>query len=227
MGDCHVMSDGLPSNRGSRMSRMFLLVLAAITLVPPVSSDAQTLDSALTKAMRWRALGPDRGGRSIAASGVKGRRNEAYFGAVGGGLWKTMDGGDTWAPVTDGQIRSASVGAVAVSETNPDVVFIGMGETCIRGNVMSGDGVYKSSDGGKTWTHMGLASSENISKIRIHPTNPDIIWVAAFGKHSAPNADRGVFKTTDGGKTWRKVLYRNEMTGAIDLSVDRNDPNVL
>jgi photosystem II stability/assembly factor-like uncharacterized protein len=208
---------------------MLIRNLVAVVLAASALTElsGQTIDTALTKAMRWRALGPDRGGRSIAASGVKGRRNEAYFGAVGGGLWKTMDGGDTWAPVTDGQIRSASVGAVAVSETNPDVVFIGMGETCIRGNVMPGDGVYKSSDAGKSWTHMGLAGAENISKIRIHPTNPDIIWVAAFGKHSAPNAERGVFKSTDGGRTWRKVLYRDDKTGAIDISVDRNNPSVL
>ncbi|MGH8430871.1 MAG: WD40/YVTN/BNR-like repeat-containing protein, partial [Solimonas sp.] len=137
-----------------------------------------------------------------------------------------MDGGDTWAPVTDGQIRSASVGALAVSETNPDIVFIGMGETCIRGNIMSGDGVYKSVDGGKTWAHIGLAAAENIAKIRIHPTNPEIVYVAAFGKHGAPNPERGVFKSTDGGRTWRKVLFRNDRTGAIDISIDRNNPNV-
>ena len=184
-------------------------------------------ESSLFAALKWRNVGPDRGGRSIAVSGVKGRPKEAYFGAVGGGLWKTMDGGETWAPVTDGQVRSASVGAVAVSESNPDLVFIGMGETCIRGNIMAGDGVYKSTDAGKTWTHVGFERSENISKIRIHPTNPDIIWVAAFGKHSAPNPERGVYKTTDGGKTWRRVLFRNDSTGAIDLSVDRSNPNIL
>jgi photosystem II stability/assembly factor-like uncharacterized protein len=185
------------------------------------------IDSTLLKAYRWRSLGPDRGGRSIAVSGAKGRKNEAYFGAVGGGLWKTMDGGTTWAPVTDGQLKSASVGAVAVSESNPDIVYIGMGETCIRGNIMSGDGVYKSIDAGKTWTNIGFASSENISKIRIHPTNSDIVYVAAFGKHSVPNADRGVYKSTDGGKTWKKVLYRDDKTGAIDISIDRNNPNVI
>src|SRR5574338_1122215 len=155
---------------------------------------AAPLDSALLKSYRWRNIGPDRGGRSIAVAGVKGRPREAYFGAVGGGLWKTTDGGLTWAAITDGQVKSASVGAVAVSESNPDVVYIGMGETCIRGNIMAGDGVYKSTDAGKTWTNIGFASSENISKIRIHPTNSEIVYVAAFGKHSAPNADRGVYK---------------------------------
>ena len=185
------------------------------------------VDSLLLKSFRWRSIGPDRGGRSIAATGVKGRPREAYFGAVGGGLWKTTDGGENWAPVTDGQIRSSSVGAVAVSESNPDIVFIGMGETCIRGNIMAGDGVYRSGDAGKTWTHVGFRESENISKIRIHPTNPNIIWVAAFGKHGAPNAERGVFKSTDGGRSWKKTLFRDDRTGAIDLSVDPQNPNVL
>ncbi|HEX7939968.1 MAG TPA: glycosyl hydrolase, partial [Gemmatimonadaceae bacterium] len=185
------------------------------------------VDSSILKGFRWRSIGPDRGGRSIAVSGVRGRKNEAYFGAVGGGLWKTMDGGTTWAPVTDGQLKSSSVGAVAVSESNPDIVYIGMGESCIRGNIMAGDGVYKSTDAGKTWTHIGFESSENISKIRIHPTNPEIVYVAAFGKHSAPNADRGVYKSTDGGKTWRKVLYRDDKTAAIDISIDPSNPNVI
>ena len=184
-------------------------------------------DSALLATLKWRNVGPDRGGRSIAVSGVKGRPKEAYFGAVGGGLWKTTDGGETWAPVTDGQVKSASVGAVAVSESNPYLVFIGMGETCIRGNIMAGDGVYKSTDAGKTWTHVGFEKSENISKIRIHPTNPDIIFVAAFGKHSAPNPERGVFKSTDGGKSWRRVLFRNDSTAAIDISIDHTNPNVI
>ncbi len=161
------------------------------------------------------------------SSGVKGRPKEAYFGAVGGGLWKTVDGGENWTPVTDGQIRSSSVGAVAVSESSPDIVFIGMGEACIRGNIMAGDGVYKSTDAGKTWTHVGLADAHNISKIRIHPTNPDTVFVAAFGHHGAPNDERGVFKSTDGGKTWKKVLFRNNKTGAVDLSIDPDNPNVM
>ncbi|MCC7194351.1 MAG: glycosyl hydrolase [Gemmatimonadaceae bacterium] len=185
------------------------------------------LDTTLLKNYRWRAIGPDRGGRSIAVSGVRGRPNEAYFGAVGGGLWKTSDSGVTWNPITDGKVNSASVGAVAVSETNPDIVWIGMGETCIRGNIMAGDGVYKSTDGGKTWTHIGFASSENISKIRIDPRNPDVVYVAAFGNMSVPNPDRGVYRTTDGGKTWKKVLFRDDKTAAIDISVDRTNPSVI
>ena len=198
-------------------------------IAPLLAQDARAvvLDSAFLAGYQWRNLGPDRGGRSIAVSGVRGRPNEAYFGAVGGGLWKTTDGGENWAPVTDFQITAASVGAVAVSETNPDLVFIGTGETCIRGNIMPGDGVYRSRDAGETWEHVGFRESHGISKIRIHPTNPDIIFVASFGKYSAPSEERGVFKSTDGGDTWRRVLYRNDETGAIDIAIDRNNPDVM
>lgn len=188
---------------------------------------SMSLDSALMSGYRWRNIGPDRGGRSIAVAGVKGRPNEAYFGATGGGLWKTTDGGETWAPVTDGLIASASVGAVAVSATNPDLVYIGMGETCIRGNIMPGDGVYKSTDAGKTWSHVGFRESHGISKIRIHPTNPEIVFVASFGKYSVPSQERGVFKSSDGGKSWKRVLFRDDKTGAIDLSIDPANPNVM
>jgi photosystem II stability/assembly factor-like uncharacterized protein len=203
----------------------FLAPTAA--LVAQRDSRTVVLDSAFLAGYRWRNLGPDRGGRSIAVSGVKGRPNEAYFGAVGGGLWKTTDGGEDWVPVTDFQVTSASVGAVAVSETNPDLVFIGMGETCIRGNIMPGDGVYRSRDAGETWEHVGFHQSHGISKIRIHPTNPDIIFVASFGKYGAASEERGVFKSTDGGDTWQRVLYRNDETGAIDIAIDRNDPDVM
>jgi photosystem II stability/assembly factor-like uncharacterized protein len=185
------------------------------------------IDQAVLKAYQWRSIGPARGGRSIAVSGVKGHPNEAYFGATGGGLWKTSDAGQSWAPVTDGQIKSSSVGAVAVSESNPDIVYIGMGESAIRGNILPGDGVYKSTDAGKTWTHVGFSESDAISKIRIDPTNPDIVFVADFGRYGVPSAERGLFKTSDGGKTWKKVLFRNDKTGAIDVAFDRNHPNVM
>jgi photosystem II stability/assembly factor-like uncharacterized protein len=186
-----------------------------------------TLDPAVVNAFKWRSIGPDRGGRSIAVSGVKGRPKEAYFGAVGGGLWKTTDGGAKWAPVTDGQITSSSVGAVAVSESRPDDVYIGMGEACIRGNIMPGDGVYKSSDAGKTWTHIGFSSSDAISKIRVHPTNPDIVFVADFGRYGTASDERGLYKSTDGGKTWQRKLFRDTKTGAVDVEIDRRNPNVM
>jgi photosystem II stability/assembly factor-like uncharacterized protein len=181
----------------------------------------------LLAAFKWRSIGPDRGGRSIAVSGVKGRPREAYFGATGGGLWKTTDAGARWAPVTDGLIKSSSVGAVAVSESAPDVVFIGMGESCIRGNIVPGDGVYRSADAGKTWTHVGFADSDAISKIRIHPTNPDIVFVADFGKYGKDSDERGVFKSVDGGKAWKKVLFRNAKTGAADVEIDPKNPSVM
>ena len=186
----------------------------------PVATDPVTL-------LAWRSIGPERGGRSIAVSGVKGRPREAYFGAVGGGLWKTIDAGENWAPVTDGQIASSSIGAVAVSESDPDVVFIGTGESCIRGNIMPGDGVYKSSDAGKTWTHLGFSASDAISRIRIHPSRKDEVLVASFGKYGVPSDERGVYKTTDGGRTWRRTLFRDDKTGAVDLALDRRNPDVV
>src|SRR5947208_5639906 len=198
---------------------------------PSVPSPAQAAlngyDPGLFNSMRWRNLGPDRGGRSIASAGVVKRPLEYYFGAVGGGLWKTTDGGTNWTPVTDGQIHSSSVGAVAVSESNADLVYIGMGESCIRGNIMQGDGVYKSADAGKTWTHVGLAETQIVARVRVHPTNPDIVYVAAFGHPAGPNDERGVFRSKDGGKTWSKILFRNDHTCAIDLAMDRSNPKVL
>jgi photosystem II stability/assembly factor-like uncharacterized protein len=213
-----------------RLSAGSLVLVLTVLCSAPAAAQSGGVDGVLQDLLdsyQWRNIGPDRGGRSIAVTGVKGRPDEAYFGAVGGGLWKTVDGGDNWFSVTDFQISAASVGAVAVSETNPDLVFIGTGETCIRGNILPGDGVYRSRDGGATWEHVGFRDSHGISKIRIHPANPDIIYVASFGKYSVPSDERGVFRSTDGGDTWERVLFRNDETGAIDLVIDRNDPRVL
>ena len=177
--------------------------------------------------LSWRNIGPVRGGRSLGSAGSPGRPNEYYFGATGGGLWKTTDGGNEWAPVTDGQITSSSVGAVAVAETNPDIVYIGMGEVQLRGSITQGDGVYKTKDGGKTWRHLGLEETQAVSRIRIHPTNPDIVYVAALGHPYGDNEQRGVFKSTDGGTTWKKTLYVSDKAGAVDLIIDRNNPKIL
>ncbi len=211
-----------------RLVRSLGTAVAVVMLgvaAPRAQADGYAKD--LFKALAWRNIGPERGGRSIAAAGVVGRPDEYYFGAVGGGLWKTTDGGVTWNPVTDGQLTSSSVGAVAVSESNPDTVYIGMGEVCLRGNIMQGDGVYKSTDAGKTWSHMGLDDTQVIAKIVVSPTDPNLVYAAAFGHVAGPNEERGVFRSRDGGRTWRKVLYRDAKTGAVDLVMDRNNPEVL
>jgi photosystem II stability/assembly factor-like uncharacterized protein len=175
----------------------------------------------------WRNIGPNRGGRSIAVAGSPSRPNEYYFGATGGGLWKTTDGGTSWASVTDGQLSSSSVGAVAVSPSNPDVIYLGMGETELRGNVMQGDGVYRSDDGGRTWAHRGLGDSQAIARIRIDPTDPNLVYVAALGHPFAPNEERGIFRSRDGGRTWSRVLFRSPKAGAVDLVIDPSNPRVL
>src|SRR5580700_7990462 len=196
------------------------LRLTATLLAAAAFSATPAIDPAVFGSLQWRSAGPARGGRSITSAGSASRPLEYYFGATGGGLWKTNDGGLTWRPVTDGQIDSSSVGAVSVSESNPDVVYIGMGETELRASIMQGDGVYKSTDAGKTWKHLGLADTQAISRIRIDPSNPDIVYVAALGHPYGPNPDRGVFRSTDGGQSWKRVLFRDERAGAADLALD-------
>lgn len=163
--------------------------------------------------MKWRNIGPNRGGRSLGSTGSPGRPLEYYFGATGGGLWKTTDGGQEWSAVTDGQINTSSVGAVAVAETNPDVIYIGMGETQLRGSITQGDGVYKSDDGGKKWRHLGLKETQSISRIRIHPTNPDIVYVAALGHPYGDNEERGVFRSKDGGIPGKRYYILGQIRG--------------
>ena len=184
-------------------------------------------DSTSFGPMKWRSIGPNRGGRSLTSSGSQSRPLEYYFGAVGGGLWKTTDGGTAWAPVTDGKISSSSVGAVAVAPSNPDIVYVGMGESELRGNVMQGDGLYKTTDGGKTWKSAGLKDSQAISRIRIDPKNPDLVYVAVLGHPYGASIERGVFRTLDGGATWKKILYGNDRAGAEDLSIDPNNTKTM
>ncbi|HSR42245.1 MAG TPA: hypothetical protein VLL48_08740, partial [Longimicrobiales bacterium] len=204
----------------------FLSALAStFAWAPPTG--AQTVDEGLYDVLEWDNVGPARGGRSTAVAGSDARPLEYYFGATGGGLWKTADGGTTWEPVTDGQIGAASIGAVAVCANDPDVVYIGGGETQLRGNVQQGDGVYRSDDAGETWEHMGLEETQNISRIRIHPDDCETAWVAALGKHSVDNPERGVFKTTDGGRSWRKVLFKSDRAGAVDLTLDPANPDLM
>ena len=209
-------------NVSTRISIIVLIFVLAIT--ENIAQKSSPDSNSLFKGMSWRNIGPNRGGRSLGIAGSSKRKLEYYFGAVGGGLWKTIDGGLNWKPVTDGQITSSSVGAVAVSESNPDIVYIGTGETEFRGNIMQGDGMYKSTDAGKTWKHIGLNNSQSISRVRIHPTNPDIVYVSVLGHAFGPNEERGVFKTIDGGNTWNKVLYKGDKAGAADLVIDPKNP---
>jgi photosystem II stability/assembly factor-like uncharacterized protein len=212
------------------MTQMLRFAAPILTVALLVSLNAQTnptVDDSLYAGMRWRSVGPARGGRSIAAAGSAVRPNEYYFGATGGGLWKSTDFGHTWSPTGDQQLKTSSVGAIAIAPSNPDIVFAGMGESCFRGNIIQGDGVYKTTDAGKTWVHAGLENTQIISKVRIHPTNPDIVIVAALGHAYEPNDERGVYRSKDGGKTWDRVLFRNARTGAVDLAIDPKNPDVL
>jgi len=179
------------------------------------------------KGLQWRSIGPYRGGRVTAVAGVTSQPYVYYFGATGGGVWKTTDGGSNWEPISDGYFGTGSVGAIGVSESDPNVIYVGMGESPIRGNVSHGDGVYKSTDAGKTWKRVGLEDTRHIGRVRVHPRNPDIAYVAALGHIFGPNEQRGVFRTTDGGKSWQKVLYRSNKAGAIDLILDPTNPNVI
>jgi photosystem II stability/assembly factor-like uncharacterized protein len=205
-----------------------VLLAAGLASTPPAAAaPTKDVDPSLYSSLQWRNIGPNLGGRSLAVAGSVARPNEYYFGATGGGLWKTTNGGTSWAPVTDHQISSSSVGAVAVCAADPDVVYIGMGEVDLRGDVIPGDGVDKTADGGKTWTHLGLADTQMIGKIRIDPKDCNRAYVAALGHAFGTNAERGVFRTTDGGASWQKVLYRDDRTGSVDLSMDPSNPNVL
>ena len=176
--------------------------------------------------MKWRFIGPFRGGRALTVVGVASQPNTYYFGAVSGGVWKTTDGGLTWDPLFDKQPIS-SIGSIAMSDSDPNVIYAGTGEACIRGNISYGDGVYKSMDAGKTWTNVGLKDSRHIGAVIVNPTNPDIASVAAFGHVYGPNEERGIFRTRDGGKTWEKVLYINDRTGGIDVVFDPQNPHIL
>jgi photosystem II stability/assembly factor-like uncharacterized protein len=188
--------------------------------------DSQAQNQSWFSGMHWRLIGPFRGGRVLAVEGIPGDPLTYYFGGAAGGVWKTTDGGLNWTPLFDSQ-DIQSIGAIAVAPSDPNVVYVGTGEYCWRGDVSEGNGMYKSTDGGRTWTHIGLRDSQSIAKIRINPTNPDVVYVAAMGHPFGPNAERGVFKTTDGGKNWQKVLYKDDHTGAVDLVMDPTNSNIL
>ncbi len=203
------------------------LHLLLLTLLATTVTFAQTAEEYF-KPLKFRNIGPYRGGRSVSASGVIGDPMTYYMGTTGGGLWKTEDAGQRWNNISDGFFEMGSVGAVAVSTYNSNIVYVGMGEHAPRGVMTSyGDGVYKSTDAGKTWKHLGLTETHHISRIIIHPTDPDIVYVAAQGQLYGPNKERGVYKSVDGGKTWKNTLFVNESTGAVELSMDANYPEIM
>src|SRR5574338_602655 len=191
-----------------------LCLLAPLLLLVSLPAWAQ-LDTAQLGGLSYRSIGPYRGGRVTAVSGVRQQLCTFYMGATGGGVWKTEDCGHSWRNISDGFFATGSIGAIAVSDSNPDIVYVGTGSAAIRSNVIQGRGVYKSIDAGKTWTFIGLPNVGQIGSMRVHPQNPDVAYVAALGRPFGPNPDRGVFRTRDGGKTWQKVLFVNDRTGAV------------
>lgn len=201
--------------------------VAGLAQPPKAPEPAATGVKAYFGGLKWRNIGPARGGRSISAVGSVARSNEYWFAATGGGLWKSVDGGVSWQPMTDGKVDTAAFGGVAVCEANPDIVYATTGETQLRGNILPGNGVWKTSDGGKTWAKVGLEKVHNFSRVRIHPKDCDTVFVGGFGHYGADNPDRGVFRTKDGGKSWMKTLYRDAKTGAADISIDSSNPDVV
>jgi photosystem II stability/assembly factor-like uncharacterized protein len=215
------------------MKRLYYIILAFL-LILPYSLDAQrrkadntkSYDEKLYDALEWRGIGPFRGGRSAAVTGVIGEPNLFYMGATGGGVWRTKDGGSTWESISDGHF-GGSIGAVSVAESDPNVIYVGGGEKTLRGNMSYGYGMYKSVDAGKNWEHIGLDNSRHISRIRIHPQNPDILYVAVMGDTFKDSQERGVYKSVDGGKTWERKLFVNSRAGAVDLILDPNNPRIM
>src|SRR5229473_1476943 len=190
------------------------------------TSEPKAKDMNSTIRLRRRLIGPFRGGRVLAVSGVPGKPNEYYFGAVGGGVWKTVNSGQTWQPIFDSQ-PIASIGALAIAPSQPQTIYVGSGEADMRSDISFGDGMYKSTDGGATWRNIGLRDSQQIGRILVHPRDPNIVLVAALGHGFGPNAERGVHRSVDGGATWKKVLGKNDDTGAIDLCFDPGNPQII
>ncbi|HVR47540.1 MAG TPA: hypothetical protein VMT95_13000 [Candidatus Binatia bacterium] len=211
------------------MRRLFSFVLVCALFSPPLVSTAAAggaSASAYFDMLHWRSIGPFRGGRALAVSGVPGQPDHFYFGAVDGGVWESVNAGRTWNPIFDRE-DIASIGAIAVAPSDPSVIYVGTGEADMRSDIAYGDGVYKSTDGGKSWVHLGLSGTRQIGAIVVDPRNAAVAYVAALGHPYGPSAERGVFKTSDGGATWSKVLYKNEDTGAISLALQPGDPDVI
>ena len=213
----------------NRISFCLMAALAALSISAPLAALAKetgSIDPALFSAMRWRDVGPSRGGRTLAVAGVSGEPGLFYFGAAAGGVWKTEDNGGHWKPIFD-QVPYNSIGAIGVAPSDHKVIYVGTGEGALRNDITYGRGVYKSVDGGESWTHIGLSDTRQIGALIVDPRNPDIVMVAAIGHVYGPNAKRGVFRSEDGGKSWKKVLYRDENTGAADITYDPHNPDIV
>src|SRR5512135_3131641 len=216
--------------RRSRRAVLAAAVLAAHVHAAPAPSVKSADEPSLSKRLAglpFRCIGPYRGGRVAAVTGVRGDPFTFYFGGTGGGVFKTTDAGGHWAPVSDEDFKTGSVGAIAVAESDPNVVYAGMGEAPIRGNVSSGDGVWKSTDAGKSWKSVGLERTRQIARVRVHPRNPDLVYVAAQGGVWTSNEERGIYRSEDGGKSWKRVLFVDARTGASDLAMDPRNPRIL
>ncbi len=209
---------------------LLLLSIAALAQVRAQtgqSAPAPAVDPALFDGLKFRLVGPSRGGRVTTVTGVPSQPATFYMGVASGGVFRTTDSGRTWLPITDGKVPVGSTGSIAVADSNPNVIYLGTGSDGVRSNVSTGRGVYKTTDGGETWTFAGLYDAGQIGAVRIHPTNPDVVWVAAIGDIFKRNDERGVFKTTDGGRTWRKVLYLSDQIGAMDVELQPGNPDVV
>src|SRR5436190_11476744 len=201
--------------------------LASASSSPSRTAMLPAVDSALMTGLKYRLVGPSRGGRVTTVTGVPSQPRTFYMGVASGGLFKTTDAGATWTPITDGKVPLGSTGSVAVADSDPNVIYLGTGSDDVRSNVSTGRGVYRTTDGGLTWKFIGLYNAGQIGSVRIHPTNPNIVWVSAQGDAFKSNAERGVFKTTDGGQTWRKVLFVADNVGAMDVELQPGNPNVV
>ena len=210
-------------------------LLVACLILFPLGSYAQkkkkksttvSYDQKLYSAVKWRNIGPFRGGRSAAVTGVSSDPTLFYMGTTGGGVWKTENGGSSWKNISDGYF-GGSIGAVEVNASDPNVIYVGEGEVTVRGNVSSGNGMWRSTDAGESWTYLGLENSRHIPRVRTHPNDPDLVYVAVLGDLYKSSEDRGLYRSNDGGKNWEKILYANEDAGVVDLIIDPNNPRII